>query len=285
MGISETIIAAIIGALATMATAIVQLVRNRAPSDGRPKPKKSRMRSMLATVALMIGCIVGGYAWSSLRAVRAKDDLKANSPSSSPPSLHGRIPSPRTAPRMTAWRHRAPRSPRAMARPGRPSRWLTFRPARSAPNPMKSGPSPARIAWRSRSRCAPPFLPRRMPPTCACWLECRRVNRRGWNATPAHRLSAACVSPPLRRNIRSAPISVRCASTWRTGAWTTRWRFASSWNTRSVAPRRASSPRPLPQPTACRPFSGARAPQRKTAPKRRRPTKFKSLSNYAFFGI
>jgi hypothetical protein len=77
MGISETIIAAIIGALATMATAIVQLVRNRAPSDGRPKPKKNRMRSVLATVALMIGCIVGGYAWSSLRAVSAKDDLKA----------------------------------------------------------------------------------------------------------------------------------------------------------------------------------------------------------------
>ena len=77
MGISETIIASIIGALATMLTAIVQLVRNRAPSDGRPKPKKSRMRSLLATVALMIGCIVGGYAWSSLRAVSAKDDLKA----------------------------------------------------------------------------------------------------------------------------------------------------------------------------------------------------------------
>jgi hypothetical protein len=77
MGISETIIAAIIGALATMATAIVQLLRNRAPSDGRPKPKKSRVRSLLATVALMIGCIVGGYAWSSLRAVSAKDDLKA----------------------------------------------------------------------------------------------------------------------------------------------------------------------------------------------------------------
>jgi hypothetical protein len=77
MGISETIVAAIIGALATMATAIVQLVRNRAPSDGRPKPKKNRMRSVLATVALMIGCTVGGYAWSSLRAVSAKDDLKA----------------------------------------------------------------------------------------------------------------------------------------------------------------------------------------------------------------
>jgi hypothetical protein len=77
MGISETIVAAIIGALATMLTAIVQLVRNRAPSDGRPKPKKNRMRSVLATIALMIGCIVGGYAWSSLRAVSAKEELAA----------------------------------------------------------------------------------------------------------------------------------------------------------------------------------------------------------------
>lgn len=77
MGLSETILAAIIGALATMGTAIFQLVRNRAPSDGRPKPKKSRVRSALATIALMIGCVVGGYAWSSLRAVSAKDDFKA----------------------------------------------------------------------------------------------------------------------------------------------------------------------------------------------------------------
>src|SRR6185503_16339259 len=77
MGISETIVAAIIGALATMATAIVQLIRNRAPSDGRPKPKKNRLRSVLATIALMIGCIVGGYAWSALRAVSAKEELTA----------------------------------------------------------------------------------------------------------------------------------------------------------------------------------------------------------------
>jgi len=75
MGISETIIAAIIGALATMLTAIFQLVRNRAPSETRPK--KKRLRSLLATIALMIGCIVGGYAWSSLRAVSAKEELAA----------------------------------------------------------------------------------------------------------------------------------------------------------------------------------------------------------------
>ena len=74
MGMSETIVAAIIGALATMLTAIFQLVRNRAPEG--TKPKKNRIRSLMATVALMIGCIVGGYAWSSLRAVSAKEELK-----------------------------------------------------------------------------------------------------------------------------------------------------------------------------------------------------------------
>lgn len=74
MGLSETIVAAIIGALATMATAIFQLVRNRAPSETRPK--KNRIRSLLATVALMIGCIVGGYAWSALRAVSMRDEIE-----------------------------------------------------------------------------------------------------------------------------------------------------------------------------------------------------------------
>ena len=75
MGLSETIVAAIIGALATMATAIFQLVRNRAPSETRPK--KNRIRSLLATVALMIGCIVGGYAWSALRAATARVSWKS----------------------------------------------------------------------------------------------------------------------------------------------------------------------------------------------------------------
>jgi hypothetical protein len=75
MGLSETILAAIIGALATVVTAVFQLVRNRPPSEGRPK--KSRMRSALATVALGIACIVGGYAWSSLRAVSAREELRA----------------------------------------------------------------------------------------------------------------------------------------------------------------------------------------------------------------
>ena len=75
MDLSETIVAAIIGALATMATAIFQLIRNRAPEGS--KPKKNRVRSLMATIALIIGCVVGGYAWSSLRAVSAKEELRA----------------------------------------------------------------------------------------------------------------------------------------------------------------------------------------------------------------
>lgn len=75
MGLSETIVAAIIGALATMGTAIFQLIRNRAPEGS--KPKKNRMRSLVATIALMIGCVVGGYAWSSLKAVSAKEELQS----------------------------------------------------------------------------------------------------------------------------------------------------------------------------------------------------------------
>ena len=74
MGLSETIVAAIIGALATMATAIFQLVRNRAPSETRPK--KNRVRSLVATIALMIGCIVGGYAWSALRAISMREEIE-----------------------------------------------------------------------------------------------------------------------------------------------------------------------------------------------------------------
>lgn len=75
MGLSETILASIIGALATVVTAVFQLIRNRSP--GETKPKKNRMRSALATTALAIACIVGGYAWSSLRAVSAKEELRA----------------------------------------------------------------------------------------------------------------------------------------------------------------------------------------------------------------
>ncbi len=75
MGLSETILAAIIGALATMATAIVQLLRNRAPAEARPK--KNRVRSTFAIIALVMGAMVGGYFWSELRAVGAREEIAA----------------------------------------------------------------------------------------------------------------------------------------------------------------------------------------------------------------
>ena len=143
MGISETIVAAIIGALATMLTAIVQLVRNRAPSDGRPKPKKNRMRSVLATIALMIGCIVGGYAWSSLRAVSAKEELAATMEAEFTKQFAALAA--RQNPEATGNSHEPCRRPdrhsRAQRRERRrPNRWLIFRPAGSTRSPMKWAP-------------------------------------------------------------------------------------------------------------------------------------------------
>lgn len=75
MGLSETILAAIIGALATMLTAIFQLMRNRAPIETRPK--KKRMRSTFAIILLVLGAMVGGYFWSELRAVGAREEIAA----------------------------------------------------------------------------------------------------------------------------------------------------------------------------------------------------------------
>ena len=75
MGLSETIIAAIIGALATMLTAIFGLMRNRAPVESRPK--KKRLRSTFAIVLLVLGAVVGGYAWSELRSVGAREEIAA----------------------------------------------------------------------------------------------------------------------------------------------------------------------------------------------------------------
>jgi hypothetical protein len=75
MGLSETILAAIIGALATMATAIVQLLRNRAPAESRPK--KNRVRSTFSIVVLALGAMVGGYFYSELKSVSAREEIAA----------------------------------------------------------------------------------------------------------------------------------------------------------------------------------------------------------------
>ncbi len=76
MGLSETIIAAIIGAIATVATAIVQIVKSAAPAESG-RPKKSRTRSAFALIALVLGAMFGGYFWSELRAVGAREEIAA----------------------------------------------------------------------------------------------------------------------------------------------------------------------------------------------------------------
>lgn len=76
MGLSETIIAAIIGAIATVATAIVQIVKSNSSAESG-RPKKSRTRSTFAIIALVLGAMFGGYFWSELRAVGAREEIAA----------------------------------------------------------------------------------------------------------------------------------------------------------------------------------------------------------------
>lgn len=80
MGLSETILAAMIGALATVTTALFQLFssfkqqRNRV--DVRPK-KGSTLRSVLAVLALMVASAAGGFLYSEFMKQRADEDMRA----------------------------------------------------------------------------------------------------------------------------------------------------------------------------------------------------------------
>ncbi|MBV6418458.1 MAG: hypothetical protein CMLOHMNK_03322 [Steroidobacteraceae bacterium] len=73
MGLSETIIAAIIGASATVSAAGFQLMRTR--SQPSVRPRRSTLRAMLTLVALVIASAAGGYAYSELRADGARQEM------------------------------------------------------------------------------------------------------------------------------------------------------------------------------------------------------------------
>lgn len=73
MGLSENIVAAMIGAAATMSAALFQLLRAKREND--PKPRRSRVRSIVATLALMVASAVGGYGFAELRAAGAREDI------------------------------------------------------------------------------------------------------------------------------------------------------------------------------------------------------------------
>jgi len=82
MGLSETILAAMIGALATVTTALFQLYtgfkqsRGKSSVDTRPK-KGSTMRSMLALLALMVASAAGGFLYSEFMKTRSAEDMRA----------------------------------------------------------------------------------------------------------------------------------------------------------------------------------------------------------------
>src|SRR5687767_6573628 len=81
MDLSETILAAMIGALATVTTALFQLYTGfkqsrKSAADVRPK-KGSAMRSMMAVLALMVASAAGGFLYSEFMKQRSAEDMRA----------------------------------------------------------------------------------------------------------------------------------------------------------------------------------------------------------------
>ena len=78
MGLSETIIAAMIGALATVATALFQLI-SAVKAKGRVdlKPRRTTARSIFAIVALMVASAGGGFLYSQFLLQRSGEDIRA----------------------------------------------------------------------------------------------------------------------------------------------------------------------------------------------------------------
>jgi hypothetical protein len=78
MGLSETIIAASIGAAATLSTALFQLFSalrsNSGRADARPK-RGSTVKSIVAVVVLMLVSGVSGYLFSEFRSERTANDM------------------------------------------------------------------------------------------------------------------------------------------------------------------------------------------------------------------
>src|SRR5512145_1210907 len=79
MGLSETILAAMIGAIATVSAAVFQLVmawRSRSKVDTRPK-KGTAARSILSILALMVASAAAGFLYSEFLKQRNAEDLRA----------------------------------------------------------------------------------------------------------------------------------------------------------------------------------------------------------------
>jgi hypothetical protein len=79
MGLSETILAAMIGAIATLSGALFQLVmawRSRSKVDTRSK-KGTTLRSVVSIVAVMVASAAGGFLYSEFLKQRNAEDMRA----------------------------------------------------------------------------------------------------------------------------------------------------------------------------------------------------------------
>ena len=77
MGLSETVLAAMIGAAATMLTALTQLMLSlRAKAKADSRPRRNAFRSLMWMLALLVASGVGGFAYSELRAERTREDTR-----------------------------------------------------------------------------------------------------------------------------------------------------------------------------------------------------------------
>jgi hypothetical protein len=81
MGVSETIVAAMIGAMATVTTALFQIFGgfgSRSKVDTKPRRGVSvTLRSMFAVFVLMIASAAGGFLYSELLKQRHSEDIRA----------------------------------------------------------------------------------------------------------------------------------------------------------------------------------------------------------------
>ena len=78
MGISDSVLAAVIGATATIGTALFQLIHNwRAQAAGDRKTKRGGFRSLMMLVLIMAASAVAGYALSEYRAQSLRDETHA----------------------------------------------------------------------------------------------------------------------------------------------------------------------------------------------------------------
>jgi hypothetical protein len=79
MGMSETILAAMIGAVATVSVAIFQLfVAFKSSDKADPRAKRgSRLKSLLSIAALMVASAVGGFLYSEFLRQRGVEQMQA----------------------------------------------------------------------------------------------------------------------------------------------------------------------------------------------------------------